>query len=103
MPDNDFNPNSPNAMFSKILERLDGVHVAVDEVRQEQRSVAEELRREHLAGIASIHKRVGEVEKDLGSVKNKFNFLAGKVVGATLAVGALAGFISILIQRIWAK
>ena len=102
MTSDDFNPNSPNAMFATVLTKLEALHQTCSDIRHEQKAVAEDLREEHRRALAGLAGRVSAVEERTERLKSKMDFNIGKIMGAAAVIGTLSGLIAVIADR-WLK
>ena len=102
MTSDDFNPNSPNAMFATVLTKLEALHQTCSDIRIEQKAVAEDLREEHRRALAGLAGRVSAVEERTERLKSKVDINIGKVMGAAAVVGAISGIIAVMADK-WIK
>jgi hypothetical protein len=86
----EFNPNSSDAVFSRILQRLDEQDRHANEVRVEQIGILNEIRAE----VKKTNGRVSAIERWRAEIKGKTAVLATVVSG----IVALSAW---LIERIW--
>ena len=102
MTSDDFNPNSPNAMFATVLTKLEALHQTCSDIRHEQKAVAEDLREEHRRALAGLAGHVSAVEERTERLKSKVDINIGKVMGAAAVVGAISGIIAVMADK-WIK
>lgn len=98
MSDSEYNAQSTDAMFSTILAKIDGLHGTVSDIRDEQRTVAADLKSqlvaqsaERMAQLSHVHARIDETNKDLGNIKGRLDLATGKVIGGIAVGTALSG------------
>jgi len=87
-------------MFSTILTKKDALHDTVHEIRDEQKTVAADLRTQIEASsternnqLAVVHGRIDKVEAGVKDIKDEQLFWKGKVIGGIAVGSALSGVI----------
>jgi cytochrome c-type biogenesis protein CcmH/NrfG len=86
----DFNPNSPDAVFSRILAKLEEQNRSASETRSEFLAILTEIRAE----VKKTNGRVSAIERWRAEIKGKTAMLA-------TAVSAAVGLGAWLVERLW--
>jgi folate-dependent tRNA-U54 methylase TrmFO/GidA len=83
----DFNPRSPNAMFAKILTRLDQQDRTAESERKEIKGMISGIHNAHRETALAHERRLQKLERWKDTSKAKF---AGMILGASVFVTTAA-------------